>query len=223
MVGAFQCGAVAGKTAVLGDHVLGAADIGDTFTTGFDQTTGGIVGDLEFVRFDAGECVVRVGGIHQHDRIIGQTFRHGGDAVRHLRIEEAVHAVPLQCGDLAFLAGLSVGADGDQHIAVGAGRILSTQNDAACVRSGRDLFADESEDAGLAGTKASRQRIGLIPQIGGGLTNALRDVGLDTPDIAFIEHQGNGGYGHTGLFGNFLHRRHKGNTIPSLIPEDCIS
>ena len=70
------------------------------------------------------------------------------DAVRHLRIEESVHAVPFQCGDLARLA---VGADGEQHVAVGAGRVLRAQNDAACVWRGGDFLADEAEDSGFVG------------------------------------------------------------------------
>ena len=149
--GILQCRLISSKTTVLRNHVFRTSEIGDPLTIGLDQPFRGIVGDLEFVWLDAGYLVVGIGGIHHHHRIIAEGCRHGRNAVRHLRIEETVHAIPFQCGYFILFACLAIGADRDDHISVGACRILRTQNDAACIRGGGDFFADETENSCAAG------------------------------------------------------------------------
>ncbi len=155
---------IAFQTIVLRNQRLQATHIGDTCASGLNQSGGGVVADLELVRFHARDFAKRVGGIHQHQWRLGQRGRHMGDAVRHLGVQKAVGAVSLECGDLVLLAVLAVGAHGDEHIAELACSGLRAQNHTAGVRGGGHLLTDETEDcvllvrselaSGLTGSRA---------------------------------------------------------------------
>ena len=212
--GLLQRGAVAGKTTVLRDHVFRATHVCDAFASGLDQPIRGVVADHELVRLDAGHFVLVVGGVHHHHGVFVQRFGNMCDAVRHLRIEESIHAVSFQRGDFVLLARLAVGADCEQHVAVGTGRILCAQNDAACVWCGGNFLADEAEDSGFVGTQASRQRIDFVPELGRFVAYEFGERGIYPAFVASVEHQGYSGDGYPRLFGDFLHCRHNRNTIP---------
>lgn len=141
-----------------------ASDVGDTLAIGLNQPFRGIIGDLEFVRLDAGNLVVGIGGIHHHHRIIAERGWHARNAIRHLRIEETVHAIPFQRGDFVLFARPAIGADRDDHVPVGACRVLRAQNDAACVRRGGNFLADEAENSRAASAQAARQRIDRVAE-----------------------------------------------------------
>ena len=203
---------------VLGDHRFGASDIGDAPAAGLDQPVRGILGDHDLVRFHAGDTPLRIGGVHQHHGRILHGIRHVRDPVRHLRIHESVHTVALQCGDLVRLIGFAVGAHGQHHVSQTAGRVLRPQDDAAGVRGGGDLLADETQDAGPAGAQAAGQRIRAIPQFLRSLPHARGDLRFDTSLIAVIHHQRHSGNRYSRLLRNLLHRRHASNDTRRFTP-----
>ena len=205
---------IAFQTIVLRNQRLQATHIGDTCASGLNQSGGGVVADLELVRFHARDFAKRVGGIHQHQWRLGQRGRHMGDAVRHLGVQKAVGAVSLECGDFLALAVLAVGAHGDEHIAELACSGLRAQNHTAGVRGGGHLLTDETEDVRPACTQRTGQRIRLVAELGGDGAHIVRNFGLYAPLVASVEHQRYRRDGNPRLVRDFLHRNHASNDTP---------
>ena len=205
---------IAFQTIVLRNQRLQATHIGDTCASGLNQSGGGVVADLELVRFHARDFAKRVGGIHQHQWRLGQRRRHMGDAIRHLGVQKAVGAVSLECGDFLALAVLAVGAHGDEHIAELACSGLRAQNHTAGVRGGGHLLTDETEDVRPACTQRTGQRIRLVAELGGDGAYIVRNFGLYAPLVASVDHQRYRRDGNPRLVRDFLHRNHASNDTP---------
>ncbi len=111
--GVVQGRAVSGETPMLGNYVFRTSDVRDALAVRPEQAVRRVVCDGELVGLHAGDLSRRVGGVHHHHGIVVQRRRHGSDAVRHLRIQESIHAVTFQGRNLLLLARRAIGTDGE--------------------------------------------------------------------------------------------------------------
>ncbi len=186
----------------------GAPDVRDAREPRVDQALRGIASDAHLVGHDRGEAVVRVGRVGEHKRVGGEAFGNVGHAVRHRGEQEPIHAIAVQGGHFLLQIDLAVGVHRGQQIPGFACSFLRAQDDAARIRGGGDLHADESEHARAARAQGPREWVRPVVQRARGVAHPLRDLCLDAPAVAPVEHERDGGYRNAGPLCHFLHRRH---------------
>jgi len=162
----------ADQALVRGGHVVVVVEERDAPVTRLDEVRDGGDRAAHLVRHDRRDDAGAVGGVDEHRRDPLQVRRKGDAAVVHRGVEHRLHLPVDERLHLLAVGGVvrpALRVDDDEREIVLARRVLGPEDDAAGVRRGRDLLAQQPDEPRAVGAQCPRSAVGAVAEGLGGL------------------------------------------------------